>query len=42
MTNKVVLEQKNTITIHSPEMPPIKIPQPQPKTDTNMVKVIGQ
>ena len=42
MTNKVVLEQKNTITIHSPEMPPIKIPPPQPKTDTNMVKVIGQ
>jgi hypothetical protein len=42
MTNEVVLEETNKITIHSAEMAPIKITPAQRKTDTNMVKVIGQ
>jgi hypothetical protein len=41
MTNSVVLPEKNKITIHSAEMPPVKIPPSQPKTGTNMVKVVG-
>jgi len=42
MTNAVVLEEKNKITIHSAEMPPVKIPASERKTGTNMVKVIDR
>jgi hypothetical protein len=41
MTNAVVLEETNKITIHSAEIPPVKIPPSERKTGTNLVKVIG-
>jgi hypothetical protein len=42
VTNAVVLEETHKITIHSAEIPPVKIPPSERKPATNMVKVIGQ